>query len=164
MVRVADCLSLSSQKINATLFSISNTFFRFGLRRLNIFRGAFMKRHVQAKRQNLPLILMIILTVSLAGVAFFLIFGKDLIFNRTVDSPASSPTSTSTALATNSETASESSSEPTAPKEPTPVVIETDPAKLLLPVTDLPGYFAPTANSGGSFSKTFSTDNGTYTW
>jgi len=136
-----------------------------------------MKRHSQAKRQNLPLILMIVLTVSLAGVALVMIFGGDLLTDRgentSIPSSSSMLSPSGTISGTPSEsssdpsdsgTPSESSSDPSDPPEPTPVVIETDPAKLLLPVKDLPGYLTPTANSGGSFSKTFPDDNGTITW
>ncbi|NLT11448.1 MAG: hypothetical protein GXY06_03435, partial [Clostridiaceae bacterium] len=71
-----------------------------------------MKRHSQAKRQNLPLILMIVLTVSLAGVALVMIFGGDLLTDRGENTSIPSSSSMLSPSGTISGTPSESSSDP----------------------------------------------------
>ena len=121
-----------------------------------------MKRGTKVKSQTLPLVLFTIVTVGLVGLTLTTVFGKDLFVGRPGENKDTPPTS---AAATTSDTAAaETTAVPTEIPTPTPIVIETDPAKLLLSIQDLPGYIPATVNSNGSSSKIFATDNGKIIW
>jgi outer membrane protein assembly factor BamB len=121
-----------------------------------------MNRNPKVKSQTLPLVLITILTVVMVGLTMVAVFAKDIFVERQGDTK--DPSITGTSASASDTTAAETTAAPTEIPTPTPIVIETDPAKLLLSIQDLPGYIPATVNSNGSSSKTFTTDNGKITW
>jgi outer membrane protein assembly factor BamB len=123
----------------------------------------------RVRRQSYIRSLAVIITCVLIGTTL-LVAGSLGLFQgllpaatATLSSTTSVPAKETTASAGPSGTSSATSTASTTTViEPTQV--ETDPAKLLLPVRSLPGYLPAKSNSNGSFYKTFTADNGKITW
>ena len=118
-----------------------------------------MRTQSSVKSQRRRLIQLTIFTGGLVAVTIFTAFSLGLFGGRPLETAsASSSVSVSSETAVSSPV---SSAETTiAAATPTAAVIETDPAKLLIPIQSLPGYIPATAKADGSFSKTFAADNG----
>ena len=122
-----------------------------------------MGSHRNTKKQTRWLVLFTFLTGGLVAATLFAAFSQGWFNKEALESAATTDmTSISSSEAVTSSDATASPTE--VPATPTPIVIETDPAKLLLPIKSLPGYIPATSNSDGSFTKTFASDNGQITW
>lgn len=120
----------------------------------------------KAKKQSRVILLATVFTAGLLIVTIMTVIsqgGFDGLYN------AANATSPGIALPSGSDAASANTMETaggttTAAASPSPTPIETDPAKLLIPIKSLPGYIPAAADGDGSYTKTFAADNGLIHW
>jgi len=122
-----------------------------------------MRTQSSVKRQNRRLIQLTIFTGGLVAVTIFAAFSLGLFGGRSLGT-ANASSSVSVSSETTVSLPASSAETTIAAATPTAAVIETDPAKLLIPIQSLPGYIPATAKDDGSFSKTFAADNGNISW
>ena len=114
-----------------------------------------MRAGDKVKKQTQRLVLITMVTVGMVALTIMAVYSQGWLGGKLYDTNKVSSSSTSASPTAAATTPAETTAAPTEIPTPTPIVIETDPAKLLLSIQDLLGYIPAAVNSNGSSTKTF---------